>query len=154
MQKHSVSKEKYFLDRYVVKNGERLRTGYTTGTTATVAAVAAAKMLLTGEAIHDARVILPQGDEALLEVKSCSIHDDCCTAIVLKDGGDDPDITHGTEIHATVRLISEGVEIRGGKGVGIVTTEGMRCAKGEAAINPVPRKMIIDNLNNFATDLE
>lgn len=137
-----------------MKNGERLRTGYTTGTTATVATVAAAKMLLTGEAIYEARVSLPQGEEALLEVKNCCIHETCCTAIVLKDGGDDPDITHGTEIHATVKLISEGIEIRGGKGVGTVTTEGMRCAKGEAAINPVPRKMIIENLNNLAKELE
>lgn len=154
MPKHSVLKENYFLDRYVVKNGERLRTGYTTGTTATVATVAAAKMLLTGEAIYEARVSLPQGEEALLEVKNCCIHETCCTAIVLKDGGDDPDITHGTEIHATVKLISEGIEIRGGKGVGTVTTEGMRCPKGEAAINPVPRKMIIENLNNLAKELE
>ncbi len=137
-----------------MKNGERLRTGYTTGTTATVATVAAAKMLLTGEAIYEARVSLPQGEEALLEVKNCWIHEACCTAIVLKDGGDDPDITNGTEIHATVRLIAEGIEIKGGKGVGTVTTEGMRCAKGEAAINPVPRKMIIDNLNNLAKELE
>ena len=142
------------MDRYVVKNGEKLRTGYTTGTTATVAAVAAAKMLLTGEAIHEARVSLPQGDEAMLEVKSCRIHDDACTAVVLKDGGDDPDITHGTEINATIRLISDGIEIKGGRGVGTVTTEGMRCATGEAAINPVPRKMIRENLNNLATELE
>lgn len=111
-------------------------------------------MLLTGEAIYEARVSLPQGEEALLEVKNCCIHETCCTAIVLKDGGDDPDITHGTEIHATVKLISEGIEIRGGKGVGTVTTEGMRCPKGEAAINPVPRKMIIENLNNLAKELE
>ena len=128
--------------------------GYTTGTTATVAAAAAAKMLLTGEAIQEARVSLPQGDEAMLEVKSCRIHDDACTAVVLKDGGDDPDITHGTEINATIRLISDGIEIKGGEGVGTVTTEGMRCAKGEAAINPVPRKMIRENLNNLATELE
>ena len=142
------------MDRYVVKNGEKLRTGYTTGTTATVAAVAAAKMLLTGEAIHEARVSLPQGDEAMLEVKSCRIYEDACTAVVLKDSGDDPDITHGTEINATIRLISDGIEIKGGRGVGTVTTEGMRCAKGEAAINPVPRKMIRENLNNLATELE
>ena len=154
MPKHSVSKEKYFLDRYVVKNGERLRTGYTTGTTATVAAIAAAKMLLTGEAVHEARVTLPQGDEAMLEVKSCRIHDNACTAVVLKDGGDDPDITHGTEIHVRVSLIPEDIKIKGGEGVGTVTTEGMRCAKGEPAINPVPRKMIQENLKTLASSLD
>ena len=154
MQKHSVSKEKCFLDRYVVKNGERLRTGYTTGTTATVAAVAAAKMLITGESVHEARVSLPQGDEAMLEVKSCRIHDNTCTAVVLKDGGDDPDITHGTEIYASVSLTPKDIEIKGGKGVGTVTTEGMRCAKGEPAINPVPRKMIKDNLKSLASSLD
>ena len=142
------------MDRYVVKNGERLRTGYTTGTTATVAAIAAAKMLITGESVHEARVSLPQGDEAMLEVKSCRIHDNTCTAVVLKDGGDDPDITHGTEIHASVSLTPKDIEIKGGKGVGTVTTEGMRCAKGEPAINPVPRKMIKDNLNSLASSLD
>lgn len=142
------------MDRYVVKNGERLRTGYTTGTTATVAAVAAAKMLITGESVHEARVSLPQGDEAMLEVKSCRIHDNTCTAVVLKDGGDDPDITHGTEIYASVSLTPKDIEIKGGKGVGTVTTEGMRCAKGEPAINPVPRKMIKDNLKSLASSLD
>lgn len=142
------------MDRYVVKNGERLRTGYTTGTTATVAAIAAAKMLITGESVHEARVSLPQGDEAILEVKSCRIHDNTCTAVVLKDGGDDPDITHGTEIHVSVSLTPKDIEIKGGKGVGTVTTEGMRCAKGEPAINPVPRKMIKDNLKSLASSLD
>lgn len=142
------------MDRYVVKNGERLRTGYTTGTTATVAAIAAAKMLITGESVHEARVNLPQGNEAMLEVKSCRIHDNTCTAVVLKDGGDDPDITHGTEIHASVSLTPKDIEIKGGKGVGTVTTEGMRCAKGEPAINPVPRKMIKDNLKSLASSLD
>lgn len=142
------------MDRYVVKNGERLRTGYTTGTTATVAAIAAAKMLITGESVHEARVSLPQGDEAMLEVKSCRIHDSTCTAVVLKDGGDDPDITHGTEIHVSVSLTPKDIEIKGGKGVGTVTTEGMRCAKGEPAINPVPRKMIKDNLKSLASSLD
>ena len=142
------------MDRYVVKNGERLRTGYTTGTTATVAAIAAAKMLITGESVHEARVSLPQGDEAMLEVQSCRIHDNTCTAVVLKDGGDDPDITHGTEIYASVSLTPKDIEIKGGKGVGTVTTEGMRCAKGEPAINPVPRKMIKDNLKSLASSLD
>lgn len=142
------------MDNYIVQNGKKLRMGYTTGTTATVAAVAAAKALLTGERLTQAKVTLPQGEEAILEIARYETRDDSCTCVVLKDGGDDPDITHGTEIHSNVSLLAEGIEITGGKGVGIVTTEGMRCPKGEYAINPVPRKMIKDNLASLARDLD
>ncbi len=142
------------MDRYIVQKGEKLRMGYTTGTTATVASVAAGRMLLTGERVTEAKVTLPQGEEAILEIAGYRVLEDSCTCVVLKDGGDDPDITHGAEIHAKVSLRNEGIEITGGTGVGIVTTDGMRCPKGEYAINPVPRKMIKENLEALSKELD
>lgn len=141
------------MEKFIVQNGEKLRLGYTTGTTATTAATAAARILLTGERITQAKVVLPQGEEAILEIADSYISDHSVTCVVIKDGGDDPDITHGAEIHAKVRLIDKGIELKGGIGVGVVTTEGMRCPKGEAAINPVPRRMIKSNLEELAKSL-
>ena len=142
------------MDKFIIQNGEKLRMGYTTGTTATVAAVAAGRMLLTGERLTEAKVTLPQGQEAILEIARYEVADEHCTCVVLKDGGDDPDITHGAEIHSRVSLCSEGIEITGGEGVGVVTTDGMRCPKGEYAINPVPRKMIRENLEALSEELD
>lgn len=125
-------------------NGKTLRSGITTGASAAAAAQAAAVMLFKGEELSSARVTNPQGREIIVPVKSVRRCGDQVTATVIKDGGDDPDITHGLEITATVRRAEAGVEVSGGPGVGLVTKPGLQVPVGEPAINPVPRQMIIE----------
>lgn len=121
-----------------------LRPGITTGASAAAAAQAAALKLFTGEEIKNAKVINPQGKEIIVPVKNVRSCGDSVTATVVKDGGDDPDITNGLEIAATVNKAESGVTITGGPGVGTVTKPGLQVPVGEPAINPVPRQMIID----------
>lgn len=132
-----------------------LREGFTTGTAATAAAVAALHLLLGGSPPETVNVPLPpfppeQGGEQVrldIQITGSILNKDgkpCATAEVVKDGGDDPDATHGAVIQARVRLAgAEGmVTLEGGKGVGRVTLPGLPVAVGEAAINPEPRKQI------------
>ena len=119
-----------------------LRSGYTTGACAAAAAKAAAISLLRQEAVSEVNVSLPSG-EASFRVKRCLFDRTRASCSVIKDAGDDPDITNGAEICAAVSWKNEpGIEIRGGKGVGIITKPGLEVAVGTAAINPVPRQMI------------
>ncbi len=124
-----------------------LRHGFTTGSCAAVTSKAALIMLLTGEDIHNAGIVTPKGpvyNAEILDIKRSGASVGCS---VIKDGGDDPDITDGCRIYATVRFSCEpGIRIRGGEGVGTVTKPGLDQPVGEAAINSVPRKMIRDNL--------
>ncbi|MBF0318342.1 MAG: cobalamin biosynthesis protein CbiD [Nitrospirae bacterium] len=126
-------------------NGATLRKGFTTGTAAAAAAKAAAIMALTGKLPDEVAVTLP-GGLTTLDIKiNAGGNALNSTASVIKDGGDDPDVTSGLEIAATVRLInkhSSGVTIKGGKGVGMVTKAGLQIPIGVHAINPVPRAMI------------
>lgn len=145
------------MNEYIIKNGKKLRCGFTTGTCATAAAKAAIQMLLTGEIINIVSVKLPNGeflDINIYEPNITSIEASCC---VKKDSGDDPDVTDGISIFAYVKLSNKGkINIDGGKGVGRVTQKGLDCPVGGPAINSVPRKMIADNvtsvLNEFAYD--
>lgn len=129
-----------------------LRTGLTTGTCATVAAVAALECLLAGSAaLDDATVVLPDGEELLVPaVARLEPDGKAAVATVRKDAGDDPDVTDGAAIVATVCWLPEGemnrIEIAGGTGVGRVTLPGLGIAVGEAAINATPRRMILENL--------
>lgn len=134
------------MEKYVVKNGKKMRIGYTTGSCATAASTAAAHMLLTGERIPEVSVILPGGEEVIFHINNIDIKDKSVSCSVTKDGGDDPDATTGLEIFSCVKKTESGFVIDGGNGVGRVTEEGLRCAVGEAAINPVPRKMIKENV--------
>ncbi len=122
----------------------RLRWGYTTGTCAAAAAKAAV-LLLLGEHVSAVEIALPDGSRHRLPVYRLRREGDQATASVIKDAGDDPDVTNRAEIVATVRRIpgSAGeVVLRGGPGVGVVTKPGLPVPVGEAAINPVPRRMI------------
>ena len=120
-----------------------LRSGYTTGSCACAAAKAALLTLLTGERYGQCRIALPDGEEVELPVYHTEIGEKAVTCTVLKDAGDDPDVTHGREIRATVSLCDEpGIYFQGGEGVGTVTLPGLGLAVGEPAINPVPRKMM------------
>lgn len=135
------------MKKFTVKNGKEMRFGYTTGSCAAAAAAAAAEMLFLRKRIDAAAIRLPADEEVLFPITDIEIQKDRVSCAVVKDGGDDPDATHGLKIFAEVRLNEESEEIRiaGGFGVGKVTAKGLQCPVGEAAINPVPRKMIEAN---------
>jgi cobalt-precorrin-5B (C1)-methyltransferase len=121
-----------------------LRYGWTTGTCATAAAKAAYTALLTGEFPDPVEVTLPRGQRPAFALATTSIGEGAATAGIVKDAGDDPDVTHGALILATVRRgkPGNGVSFRAGEGVGTVTRAGLPIPPGEPAINPVPRQMI------------
>jgi cobalt-precorrin-5B (C1)-methyltransferase len=124
-----------------------LRTGYTTGACATAAALAAARGLLTGKRQESVTIRLPAGRDATFPLHSFELADGSALASVVKDAGDDPDVTHGAEIRARVRSRDEpGVLLRGGEGVGTVTRPGLGLEVGGPAINPVPRRMLEEHL--------
>jgi cobalamin biosynthesis protein CbiD len=130
---------------YRLHDGRMLRRGYTTGTCAAAAARAAALALL-GQNPATVNVRLPGGGEAALPVAGTVLQGDSAQAWVIKDAGDDPDVTDGAEIRATVRLQPQGITVRGGSGVGVVTRPGLAVSPNQPAINPVPLQMIKENL--------
>ena len=135
------------MDQYVVKDGKKLRMGYTTGSCAAAAAKAAAWMLLTGKPLETIRLLTPKGIPLELEVLEREISPEMARCAIRKDSGDDPDVTDKTLIFAEVRRTGEpGVTIDGGPGVGRVTKRGLDQPVGNAAINSVPRQMIRENL--------
>ena len=129
-----------------------LRRGWTTGTCATAAATAAYEALLTGTFPELVTVALPRGGTATLAVVGTRFEPGAPTAMVIKDAGDDPDVTHGAEIRASVTpaAAGAGVVFRAGEGVGTVTLPGLPVAVGEPAINPGPRAMIRDAIAAIA----
>lgn len=125
-----------------------LRTGYTTGACATAAARAAAIVLFQQEAIKQVEITLPAGKTALFKVNHCTFDTGRATCSVIKDAGDDPDVTDGAEIRATVQWVSRpGINICGGEGVGMVTKPGLEVPVGMPAINTVPRQMIVQSVS-------
>lgn len=131
------------LDLYVIKEGKSLRCGYTTGSCATAAAKAAATMLETGKIINYIEIDTPAKVMLKLEIHNQIITHEYVTCSVIKDAGDDPDNTDGIEIFARVsRRNDKKIVIDGGQGIGRITRKGLFGEIGEAAINPVPRKMI------------
>ena len=120
-----------------------LRTGWTTGTCASAAAKAALTALQTGNPPGDVEVTLPSGAHVSFPVERCEVEGDAATAVVVKDAGDDPDVTHGAHLTATVRLTgAPGVELAAGQGVGTVTKPGLGLPVGGPAVTEVPRAMI------------
>jgi len=129
---------------------KHLRTGYTTGSCASAAAKGAALTLL-GAHPKEVKVELPMGTTATIPLQKSWIKNGAAYCTVIKDAGDDPDVTHGAEIGARLFLTpskkkgsSERLPIilKGGEGIGVVTKPGLSVKKDEAAITPVPRKMI------------
>jgi cobalt-precorrin-5B (C1)-methyltransferase len=130
---------------------EKLRTGYTTGTSATAAAKAALLSIINQTKIENVDVKLPKGNFIKIPIHLCQFDKNGAKCSVIKDGGDDPDVTHGAEIVVELSFtdkINE-IEIDGGEGVGIVTKPGLGLELNKAAINPVPKKMINENLREI-----
>jgi len=120
-----------------------MKKGFTTGSAASAAAKAHATYLQTGDKPDSVTIKLPDGNSLTIPVHTCSDS----YASVIKDAGDDPDITHGAEICARVVRDNSGkVSVEGGKGVGRVTKAGLQVDIGKAAINPVPLQMIAMNV--------
>jgi cobalt-precorrin-5B (C1)-methyltransferase len=124
-----------------------LRGGFTTGTCAAAAAKAAVLLLLGRRAPRKVEILLPEGERVVLPVLRAKRKKGSAEAAVRKDAGDDPDITNGSAIVASVSWREDGrIVIAAGEGVGIVTKPGLSVAPGEAAVNPVPRRMILEAL--------
>jgi cobalt-precorrin-5B (C1)-methyltransferase len=122
-----------------------LRTGYTTGTCAAAATKAALSALVSGNKLPKVNVSLPKDKHIVIDIAWIKfVNEKSVTASVIKDGGDDPDVTNGAEIWSTVSLLesSNKIMIDGGIGVGRVTKPGLGLEIGKAAINPTPLKMI------------
>ncbi|MCW2713660.1 MAG: cobalt-precorrin-6A synthase [Frankiales bacterium] len=124
-----------------------LRSGWTTGTCSAAAAKAATTALLEQQPQSAVEVVLPDDRRVSFPVERCDVTTDAAEAVVVKDAGDDPDVTHGAHLTATVRWrASPGLELEGGVGVGVVTKPGLGLEVGGPAINPVPRQMIRENV--------
>ena len=120
-----------------------LRSGFTTGAWPTAASKAALLALLSHEVSESVSIRFPNGEELSLPIANIEIADDSATATVVKDAGDDPDVTDGKSIVSTVRFCSyPGIHFLQGEGVGVVTLPGLGLEVGEPAINRVPRQMI------------
>ncbi|MGK5531969.1 cobalt-precorrin-5B (C(1))-methyltransferase [Streptomyces sp. URMC 129] len=132
------------LPRTAKTRQRALRTGWTTGTCASAAARAAALHLTTGEPQRWVEVALPSGRRVTFAVERAALLRPGRTeAVVVKDAGDDPDVTHGSSLTATVSWRERpGLALHGGVGVGVVTRPGLGLEVGGPAINPVPRRMI------------
>lgn len=141
---------------YVVKQGKKLEIGYTTGTCAAVAAKASAQAVLSGEFEKSIRIEVPAGITFDIEINHEKLEQQIASCAVRKYSGDDPDVTDGMLIYASVEKIESRetdtlqsdeekqvrIIIEGGEGIGQVTRKGLSCEVGKAAINPIPRAMI------------
>ncbi|HYM03053.1 MAG TPA: cobalt-precorrin-5B (C(1))-methyltransferase [Stellaceae bacterium] len=139
----------------VRRPGGTLRRGWTTGACATAAARAAYEALVTGHFPDPVAIALPGGERPAFALAREERGADFARAAVIKDAGDDPDVTHGAMIVATVRrgAAQSGVTFAAGPGVGTVTKPGLPLAVGEPAINPVPRGMMRDAIDEAARAL-
>ena len=141
------------LPRTAKVRKQALRTGWTTGTCAAAAAKAATTALATGKAQETVEIGLPDGRRVRFPVDECTLNETQAQAVVVKDAGDDPDVTHGARLTATVRWRERpGIDLQGGVGVGVVTKPGLGLEPGAPAINPVPRQMITQSVGE-AVDL-
>lgn len=125
------------------KDPSQMRHGYTTGSCATAMTKAALQALVSGKVPDDVTIYLPVGQYATFRISAFEVSDEWVMCETIKDAGDDPDATHQARIRSTVRYSKEkGIHLDGGVGVGRVTKAGLPVPVGQAAINPVPRKMI------------
>ncbi len=121
-----------------------LKRGWTTGACATAATKAAFTALTTGQFPDPVTIALPKGETPAFALALEELGEGWARVGIIKDAGDDPDVTHGAMIVSTVRFGGRGISFKAGEGVGMVTQPGLPMAVGEAAINPVPRRMMRD----------
>jgi len=145
---YQINNDNYRQDFCIMNNKSMkiLRRGWTTGACATAATKAAYTLLLTGELLTSVRIILPKGQQPEFKLNNFEHGDDYAIASIIKDAGDDPDVTHGAEITVSVKKGNPGTGVifKAGPGVGKITKSGLQLKIGEPAINPVPREMIRD----------
>lgn len=142
------------MEKESVQKG-KLRTGFTTGTCATAGSIAAVLAIINQKKICSVDVVLPKKKTIQIKIVDCQFTKNSAKCLVIKDGGDDPDVTHGAEIWTEVSLTDKPnkIEIDGGNGVGRVTKPGLGLDIGSAAINPTPKKMIVENISKIAQHL-
>lgn len=144
---------------------KRLRSGFTTGSCAAAAAKAAAFALVNGSCPEKIEIPFPDGSRKSFAIHQCDITNGSATASVIKDAGDDPDVTNRAEIRATVSschtsfdsvqcVLLGSILLCGGKGIGTVTKPGLAIEVGQPAINPVPRLMIVDAVQEIIKEQE
>lgn len=127
-----------------------LRSGLTTGSCATACTVAAVHQLLGQQPLDVVSITLPKGKTVEMPICDRTVQATTALAATIKDAGDDPDVTHGARVWVKVSLQDSGITLKAGQGVGTVTRTGLVLAVGEPAINPVPRKMITEHLQQLA----
>lgn len=133
--------------RLVYKNGKQLRTGYTTGSCAAAAAKGACAMLFSRKPLEQVEIDTPKGWPLTLTLYKISFDEDRVSCCIVKDAGDDPDVTDKIEVFAQARKIpGKEIVITAGEGVGRVTKPGLQVPVGMPAINPVPRSMILQEV--------
>ena len=142
------------MESFITKDGKKLRRGYTTGSCAATAAKSAALMLLTGRWLESVHLVTPGGIELDLPVKDIVKTDRFVSCGIVKDSGDDPDVTDGITVYARVEKTDfpNTIEIDGGEGIGRVTKPGLDQSIGCAAINSTPRRMITEELLQVCED--
>lgn len=129
--------------RYI--NGKTYRYGYTTGSCAAAAARAAATMLVSGQELTEVQLSTPAGVMLTLSICDVERGEDAVSCAVIKDSGDDPDVTNGIKVYARASFNTENrLMIEGGTGIGRVTKKGLQVAVGSWAINPTPMRMITE----------
>lgn len=142
------------MDSFITKDGKKLRRGYTTGSCAAAASKAAAIMLLGGEILETVYLMTPCGIGLTLAVHEIERKENSVSCGIIKDSGDDPDMTNGMMVYAKVEKTDTPYEIRidGGEGIGRVTKPGLDQPVGNAAINSTPRRMITEELRQVCED--
>lgn len=137
--------------RKVIKMQNELREGYTTGSCAAAGVAAASLYLLTRQPVVCVRIDTPSERQLSIDVRMVEAGQDYAVFAARKDGGDDIDVTHGLEVVAKVQImpIDGGIRFVGGEGVGTVTLRGLKLAVDEPAINPMPRKMMENELRKY-----
>jgi cobalt-precorrin-5B (C1)-methyltransferase len=142
------------MESFITKDGKRLRRGYTTGSCAAAAAKSAAVMLFAGRRLERVHLITPFGIELELPLQDIDINEKYVSCGIIKDSGDDPDVTDGITVYARVEKseVPYTIEIEGGEGIGRVTKPGLDQKVGSAAINSVPRRMITEELQQVCED--
>lgn len=129
-----------------------LRRGWTTGACATAATKAALTALLTGKFPDPVSITLPKGEQPAFALATEKLERNFAQAAIIKDAGDDPDITHGAMICVTVEPSEVGIVFAAGEGVGTITLEGLPLPVGHAAINPVPRQLMTNIVHEVCAE--